>query len=152
MNIYIMRHAEAGYSASSDSTRPLTPFGEQQCSSIAHWLKTQNIDFDLCLVSPYLRAQQTLAIIADTVTVKQTDTNALLTPSGSAMHIVDNLMMLPLTGIQSVLIVSHLPLVGYLVNELCPHIQPPMFSTADIVCISLSQAGTGQLEWFQHPQ
>lgn len=151
MKVYIMRHGEAGYSASSDSSRPLTPFGEKQCKSIAHYFLQQAITFDLALVSPYLRAQQTFSIVADLVSVKQTETNELLTPGGCATHIVDNLTMLPLTGIESVLIVSHLPLVGYLVNELCPQIAPPMFLTADVACISLSQDSEGKLEWFHHP-
>lgn len=150
MKVYVMRHGEAGYSASSDSSRPLTPFGEKQCQSIAHWFNEQQITFDLGLASPYLRAQQTYSIIADLVPIKQTETNELLTPSGCAMHVVDNLSILSLTGIHSVLIVSHLPLVGYLVNELCPHISPPMFSTADVACISLSPNVQGVLEWHHH--
>lgn len=151
MKIYIMRHGEAGYSASSDSTRPLTPVGEKQCLSVANWLSEQQITFELGLVSPYLRAQQTYSIIAKAVPISQTEKNPLLTPGGCASHVVDHLTMLALSGVKSVLIVSHLPLVGYLVNELCPHIAPPMFSTADIACISLSQDSQGELEWFHHP-
>lgn len=148
---YVMRHGEAGYSTTSDSSRSLTPFGHQQCVSVANWLNEQKITFDLALVSPYLRAQQTCSIIAGLVTIKQIETQDLLTPSSSAAHIADNLSMLPLTGVESVLIVSHLPLVGYLVNELCPQVAPPMFSTADIACISLPLASEGRLEWFHHP-
>lgn len=151
MKVYIMRHGEAGYSASSDSSRPLTPFGEKQCLSVANWFDEQQISFDVGLVSPYLRAQQTYAIIANVVAIKQTENNQLLTPSGCASHITDHLTMLMLSGIKSVLIVSHLPLVGYLVNELCPHIAPPMFSTADVACVSLSADNEGELEWLHHP-
>lgn len=151
MKVYIMRHGEAGYSASSDSSRPLTPFGEKQCLSVAKWFDEQKITFEIGLVSPYLRAQQTYSIIANTIKIKQTEHNQLLTPSGCASHIVDHLTMLMLSGVQSVFIVSHLPLVGYLVNELCPTVSPPMFSTADVACISLVQDSDGVLEWFHHP-
>ncbi|WP_392551828.1 phosphohistidine phosphatase SixA [Orbus wheelerorum] len=150
IKVYVMRHGEAGYSATSDSSRALTPFGHQQCVSAATWFNEQKITFDFALVSPYLRAEQTFSIIANFVTVKQSETNDFLKPNGCAAHIVDNISMLPLTGIGSVLIVSHLPLVGYLVNELCPQVAPPMFSTADIACISLPQTGEGILEWFHH--
>lgn len=151
MKVYIMRHGEAGYSATSDSSRPLTDFGEKQCLSVANWFNEQGITFEQAMVSPYLRAQQTYSIIADVVSIKHSDTNPLLTPAGCASHVVDNLTMLLLSGVKSILIVSHLPLVGYLVNELCPHISPPMFSAADVACISLSQDSEGELEWFHHP-
>ncbi|WP_392561889.1 phosphohistidine phosphatase SixA [Orbus sturtevantii] len=151
IKIYVMRHGEAGYSAISDSSRSLTPLGHKQCTSVANWLNAQNITFDLALVSPYVRAQQTFSIIANAVGVKQNETNDLLKPNGHAAHIVDNLNLLPLMGVESVLIVSHLPLVGYLVNELCPQVTPPMFSTADLACVSLSKTGEGILEWFHHP-
>lgn len=146
-----MRHGEAGYSASSDSSRPLTAYGKEQCASVAKWFNQQQITLDLGWVSPYLRAQQSFSIINDSVTVGHIETNNILTPSGSATQIVDSLAILPLTGVNSVLIVSHLPLVGYLVNELCPEVQPIMFSTADVACVSLSSDGKGVLEWVHHP-
>ncbi len=40
-------------------------------------------------------------------------------------------------GVKTALVVSHLPLVGYLVSELCPGETPPMFTTSAIA------AGTG---------
>jgi len=103
IKVYVMRHGEAGYCATSDSGRLLTPFGHQQCVSIATWLNEQKITFDLALVSPYQRAQQTFSIIANSVTVKHHETKDLLKPNGCAAHIVDNLSMLSLAGIKSVL-------------------------------------------------
>lgn len=152
MKVYIMRHGEAGYSAFSDSKRPLTPFGEKQCLSVANWFNEQQIAFELGLVSPYLRAQQSFSIIADIVPIKQSETDNALTPGGNPSHIADYLTELSLLDIESVLLVSHLPLVGYLVNELCPQVSPPMFSTADVACITLLQKGEGILEWLYHPQ
>ena len=40
------------------------------------------------------------------------------------------------TGVGSVLVISHLPLVGYLVSELCPEEAPPMFATSAIAGVS----------------
>lgn len=152
MKVYIMRHAEAGYSATSDSSRPLTPLGKQQCVAVALWFKQQNISFDLAMVSPYLRTQQTLTILNQEISINKVETSQLLTPNCSADNLVDNLTILPLMGISSVLLVSHLPLVGYLVNELCPSIAPPMFSPADVACITISSDGQGKLEWIHHPK
>lgn len=148
MKICIMRHGEAGFSASSDSNRTLTPHGIKQSKAAGLWLKEQKLQFDLGLVSPYLRAQQTLTELSSKVTISQIETNNSLIPGGSPSHIVDLLTMLPLSGIQNAIIVSHLPLVGYLVNELCPEVSPPMFATAAIACISLSSDCRGTLEWF----
>ncbi len=147
MKIYIMRHGEAGYSALSDSKRALTEHGINQSKQVGHWLNEQHIQFDLGLVSPYLRAQQTLEHLASAVSIAQIETNNGLVPGGCAAHIVDMLTLLPLSGIKNTLIVSHLPLVGYLVNELCRHVPPPMFATASVACIQLSSDGAGTLEW-----
>ena len=38
MNIWIMRHGEASFSASSDSERTLTPFGIEMAKKQGQWL------------------------------------------------------------------------------------------------------------------
>ena len=38
MNIWIMRHGEASFSASSDSARMLTPFGVEMAKKQGQWL------------------------------------------------------------------------------------------------------------------
>lgn len=149
MKVCIMRHSEAGFSASSDSSRTLTDYGIEQSKQVGVWLKEQNFNFDLALVSPYLRAQQTLAGLSSSVRVTKVETEKCLIPGGSVSHIVDLLTALLSDGIKNVIIVSHLPLVGYLVYELCPQIPPLMFPTAAIACIELSLDAAGKLEWFQ---
>jgi phosphohistidine phosphatase len=148
MKVCIMRHGEAGFSASSDASRILTDFGIKQASRAGLWLNQQNLNFDLGLVSPYLRAQQTFSELALHCRVSQVETDHFLVPGGSPSHIVDLLMTLPHRGINNVIIVSHLPLVGYLVNELCPDVSPPMFPTAAIACVELLPNTVGKLEWF----
>ncbi|OCG01309.1 phosphohistidine phosphatase SixA [Gilliamella sp. wkB112] len=148
MKICIMRHGEAGFSASSDSGRSLTSNGIKQSQQAAQWLRQLDFQFDLGLVSPYLRAQQTFAEVTSQIVVSYVETNNLLVPSGDPLNIVNLLAMLPSNGINNVIIVSHLPLVGYLVNELCPEVSPPMFATAAIACIDLSLDIVGKLEWF----
>ena len=146
-----MRHGEAGYSASSDSSRSLTPYGIRQAIQAGQWLKQQNFQFNIGLVSPYLRAQQTLAELSSQVSVSTVETDKLLVPGGNPEYIANLLSTFPSQGIEQVIIVSHLPLVGYLVNELCPDISPPMFPTASIACIELTST-TGKLEWFHQAE
>ncbi|MFQ1053742.1 phosphohistidine phosphatase SixA [Gilliamella apicola] len=148
MKVCIMRHGEAGFSASSDASRTLTNYGIEQAKQAGIWLKEQNFHFDLGLVSPYLRAQQTLTELSSQVSVAKVTTDKFLVPGGSASYIADTLTMLVTNGVNNVIVVSHLPLVGYLVNELCPHVSPPMFPTAAIACVELSLDASGKLEWF----
>ena len=148
MKVCIMRHGEAGFSASSDASRSLTDFGRKQASQAGLWLNQQNYKFDLGLVSPYLRAQQTFSELSAYCSVPKVETDNFLVPGGSPSHIADLLMTLPARGIENVIIVSHLPLVGYLVNELCPEVSPPMFPTAAIACVELPPNAAGKLEWF----
>lgn len=138
MNIYIMRHGEAGYAASSDAQRTLTAYGHEQCRLVAQWFEQQNITFQYALVSPYERARQTFSWIEKVHHIGRVEINKMLVPGGDPTQIGRELMALALRGVKSVLIVSHLPLVGYLVNELCPHVTLPMFSTADVACIELT--------------
>lgn len=67
MNIWIMRHGEAGFDAPTDSERTLTEKGKNAAFLQGKWLGEQciprNIQFDKILVSPYVRAQQTLTAL-----------------------------------------------------------------------------------------
>ncbi|WP_176701279.1 phosphohistidine phosphatase SixA [Gilliamella sp. wkB108] len=143
-----MRHGEAGFSASSDSSRSLTKYGCEQASKAGLWLRQQNFQFDLGLVSPYIRAQQTLEQLSSHASIFQVETNKALVPGGDPAQVVNRLIESLMSNIKSVIVVSHLPLVGYLVNELCPDVSPPMFATAAIACIDLSSDVVGKLEWF----
>lgn len=150
MNIYIMRHGEASFHARSDMERELTTQGKQQIRRAATWLKQHAISFDYGLVSPYIRAQQTLAAIQDIVPIFCVETTPELRPNGSVTLISDYLSTLYNNKkIQSILLVSHLPFIGDLINHLCPAILPPPFSTAAIALVTLSNAGAGNYQWMQ---
>jgi len=98
------------------------------------------------MVSPYLRAQQTWESVRpffqETNNVQTIDA---LTPSGSARKSVNEILALQAMGMKSILIVSHLPLVGYIVGELDPAAGVPAFSTSAIGHVELDESGFGQL-------
>ncbi|MDR0807318.1 MAG: phosphohistidine phosphatase SixA [Enterobacteriaceae bacterium] len=153
MQIFIMRHGEASYHADSDPQRTLTERGRQQSAEMAHWLRDKISAIDLVLISPYIRAQQTFDVVKtefplpESVTV---ETYSALTPNGDAMLVADYLLTLAQDGVESVLVVSHLPLVGYLVSELCAGVYPPMFATSSIANITLDpETERGTLNWLQ---
>lgn len=139
MQVFIMRHGDAALDAASDSIRPLTQCGCDESRVMAAWLKGQVASIERVLVSPYLRAKQTLEVVREAfnLPVKE-DILAQLTPCGDVALVGSYLQTLAHEGVDSVLVVSHLPLVGYLVSELCPEETPPMFSTSAIANVTLN--------------
>lgn len=147
MNIYIMRHGEAGYDAHSDAQRVLTNAGKQQTREMANWLKHQDVLFDYALVSPFTRTQQTLKVVQSVIPIASIEICEDLTPDGTVEVITNYLSTLHTKSIKSILIVSHLPLVGYLVSALCPTLPPPNFATATVALVTLSPSGEGTYKW-----
>ena len=152
MQVFIMRHGDAVLEAASDAVRPLTVTGCDETRLMATWLKSQQVKIDCVLVSPFLRAEQTLEIVGETLTLPaQTDVLAELTPCGDVGRVGDYIEALAGEGVNSVLVVSHLPLVGYLVSELCPQETPPMFCTSAVASVTLDDAGNGVFNWQMNP-
>lgn len=119
MQVFIMRHGDAALDAASDSVRPLTPCGCDESRLMANWLKGQKVDIERVLVSPFLRAEQTLDVVGDCMNLPaQVDVLPELTPCGDVGLVSAYLQALANEEIGSVLVISHLPLVGYLVSEL----------------------------------
>lgn len=153
MQVYIMRHGDAVIQAASDAVRPLTQKGKDDSVLMAQWLQNQGIRIDTVLVSPYLRAEQTREIVSQYIETPETfEVLDQLTPGGNAAFIADKIRDLAVLGTKTVLVVSHLPLVGYLVSELCPHKEPPMFTTSTIACIDIDVAlQKSRVEWMLSP-
>ena len=140
MNIFIMRHGEAEVMANSDKSRRLTAYGIKQAFSQGEWLK-QHLgtlvinSLDRILVSPYVRAQETFHQVNqafDFVLENKFETWEGITPYGHANLVIDYLDLLKDEGVKSVLIISHLPLVGEIVAELYGKRNPIPFYPATI--------------------
>ncbi|WP_035343231.1 MULTISPECIES: phosphohistidine phosphatase SixA [Dickeya] len=152
MQVLIMRHGDAVPDAASDALRPLSHRGEEESRLMAAWLHSQSITIDKVLVSPYMRAQQTLAVVAEQFPLPQSECVPELTPGGDAGQVRDYLYALEQQGLHGVLLISHLPLVGYLVAELCPGETAPMFATSAVANIQFDgQAGAGEYCWQVSP-
>lgn len=153
MQVLIMRHGEAALDAASDSVRPLTACGRDESRQMAAWLNTKSVDIDRVLVSPYLRAVQTLETVREVLPLPEgEEVLPELTPGGDVGLVSCYLQALANEGVGAVLIVSHLPLVGYLVAELCPAECPPMFATSAIANVELAADGvSGTFEWQVSP-
>ena len=140
MNIFIMRHGEAEVMANSDKARRLTAYGIKQAFSQGEWLKQYLSmlvinSLDRILVSPYVRAQETFRQVNQAFDLElenKLETWEGITPYGYAHSVIDYLEVLKHDGVKSVLIISHLPLVGEIVAELYGKRNPIPFYPATI--------------------
>ena len=153
MQVFIMRHGDAALDAASDSVRPLTSCGCDESRLMANWLKGQKVDIERVLVSPFLRAEQTLDVVGECMNLPTgVDVLPELTPCGDVRSGPAPIYRLwPMKVSPRRLVISHLPLVGYLVSELCPGETPPMFTTSAIASVTLDESGKGTFNWQMSP-
>ncbi|HDT5889963.1 phosphohistidine phosphatase SixA [Aeromonas dhakensis] len=151
MKIYIMRHGQAGMNAKTDEQRPLTEQGIEESIHMARWLAPQLGDkLDRVIHSNYLRAKQTWqSICSELPKAGAVEESGDITPYGDPAFVASYLTTLAAKH-DSILMVSHLPLVGYLVQSLCPAAGAPMFATSGLACIEW-QDGKGVLLWLEGP-
>jgi len=137
MQIFIMRHGQANPMSNSDSARELTKQGFLESSNMANWLKEHASNVEQVLVSPYIRAQQTAqTVLADSGFSAEITTLDFITPSGDARQVHDYIDgIIDKNTVKQLLIISHMPLVSYLVAELTFNQESPIFQTAAIAQI-----------------
>ncbi|HWD32096.1 MAG TPA: phosphohistidine phosphatase SixA [Pseudomonas sp.] len=129
MKLWVLRHGEAEPRANSDSERRLTAHGREQVLRSAANLLGQ--DLQAILASPYVRAQQTAALVHEALGfIKPVQTVTWLMPDTDPQMVIAELDKL---GLENVLLVSHQPLVSCLVGMLEQgHRQGPSMSTASL--------------------
>ena len=141
VNLVIMRHGEAEPQYLSDSERQLTAAGQAEVSQMAEWLHHHYSAFDQIFSSPYRRTQQTAALLVQKgLTSQAVELNTDLVPEGNAQLVVDFLDTLYAENPQAkILLVSHMPLVSFLVEAFTRSGQTPIFDTAGVACIEYHQ-------------
>ena len=154
MKIFIMRHGEAEHYASSDELRELTNRGRQDSKAVAFAASEQGFkEFDKVLVSPFIRAQQTWLEISEHFSSARVEDSDDITPYGDSEDVFAFAnAIIELENLDSLLFVSHLPLVGYLTAEFATGINPPMFPTSGLACIEYDPSTQkGELLWHIAP-
>lgn len=137
MQIFVMRHGQAEMLAAIDAQRPLTQNGIKEAHVMGQWLLKNSPAFDCVFVSPYVRAQQTAdAVINELSSVVKRQTLAIITPEDNAKDVHGYLdTVCGQEQYKSILLVSHMPLVSYLVAELTIDHAMPIFQTASVAHI-----------------
>lgn len=141
VNLVIMRHGEAEPQYLSDSERQLTAAGQAEVSQMAEWLHHHYSAFDRIFSSPYRRTQQTAALLVQKgLTAQAVELNTDLVPEGNSQLVVDFLDTLYAENPHAkILLVSHMPLVSFLVEAFTRSGQTPIFDTAGVACIDYHQ-------------
>ncbi|MGB1092426.1 MAG: phosphohistidine phosphatase SixA [Oceanobacter sp.] len=119
MKLILVRHGEAVPRSYQDAERPLTERGALEAKQAGVWLSQQMFSWSdsqklVLLVSPYVRAQETATQIQKSVKVSEVRTLDGLTPDASPQQLLETLVLEE----SSLLLVSHMPLVGRLASLL----------------------------------
>lgn len=123
MNLYIIRHAiavEAGTPGyEDDSQRPLTGKGKKKMESVAQGLKNLDVEIELILTSPYVRAVDTAKIVRKVFGLNkdQVVETELLTPTGYADQLI-NLINEKYSQVANLALVGHEPYLSNLISML----------------------------------
>jgi phosphohistidine phosphatase SixA len=150
MLVFIMRHGEAATQAATDAERQLTEKGSWDIKDMVERCKDDLITVDEIWSSQYVRAQQTANILSGILN-KPVQTQPWLAPTENPDKLVNALREVE----QTVLIVSHQPLVGTFVDKLAG-LENGRYrmGTAAIACIETDvfAYGCGELRWLHQPE
>ena len=147
MRVYVVRHGEADSAAEGE--RPLTELGVEQALTAGALLSRESPQKILC--SPKLRTRQTAESIAEACEdADLLEEDSLLPPSsGNAVAAA-----IDRCDAESIILVSHLPLVAELVAWFCTGDERaftlPSFPTAGVVALEMEECGLGQAELAWH--
>ena len=152
MRLWLLRHGEAEPTARSDAERRLTEHGCQQVRQAAVQLKGRPLR--TILVSPYVRAQQTAALVVEALGFSgQLQTVPWLVPESDLRQV---LRQLDGYSVDELLLVTHQPLVGALGGLLIHgHRQQPLpMQTASLAELEGEELAAGLMDLLAllHPQ
>lgn len=153
MKLYVLRHGEAATTAASDSERPLTDTGANQTSQVVQRRLGHLSGLEAVFSSPKLRAVQTAEIVRKLLTSTPAITTTELIKPNADLAALGNLMD-QFTGNREVMLVSHQPFVGELIDYLTD--KPgtgTLMRTSCLACLDVItySRGCATLEWLEIP-
>ena len=117
MKLFIIRHGEAEPQKTSDANRNLTARGRADAHALGELLGREKLKIHTAIVSPYQRARQTLECLLDgSHWQPRVHVAEKITPEDPVRSAYKELE--PFAGCESLVIVSHMPLVCSLIASL----------------------------------
>jgi phosphohistidine phosphatase len=122
MELYLLRHAIAEeiteVKRGGDRARALTDEGRDKMRQVAEGMKTSELEFDLILSSPYVRARETAEIVANKFKLEDKLLfSDLLTPDGDVRGLIARICE-DHRDCERVLLVGHEPFMSGMVSLL----------------------------------
>jgi phosphohistidine phosphatase len=158
MELYLVRHAIAEDSSSTgrDADRALTREGAAKMRRIAQGLRALEVQLDLILTSPYVRATET----ADVLAAALGDVERRLLPELAAAGDIGALLagLRPYREVAALALVGHQPDLGQLASQIMagsPDVCPLPLKKGGVACFEIpSPRGNlrGELAWFLTPK
>lgn len=156
-SLYLVRHAvaaERGDQYPDDSARPLTDRGAAKFRKVVRGLAALDVEIDLVLTSPLVRARQTADLLALHLPGKPAVVEtASLAPGASFADVVAELGDHARHG--AIALVGHEPGIGALAARLLGFKTPFEFRKGGVCRIdvdTLPPSGPGRLRWFAPPK
>lgn len=147
MRLFILRHGRAEAYAADDASRQLVAAGRAEVSAVVQQCRVELAAVEQLWVSPLVRAQQTAQLVLEVTGPRPLHTSHLLIPEADPRSLFEALQA---QETKNLLLVSHLPLVGRLLDIALG--TAPGFNvmgTGELACIDFSfpAAGLGELVW-----
>jgi len=159
MDLFFLRHGKTFKRSPKfrpDSTRPLTPEGEDLMRVVAAGIKRLDVEFELILTSPYVRAAKTAEIFHDVIKIgKMQITESLISEADPAevIHEIDN----KYSKCKGIVLVGHEPHMSHLMSILLTG-RPDMqidFKKSGFSKLSIDDLKPGKcacLKWLMTPR
>lgn len=152
MNIFILRHGEAELRKTTDEVRELTNKGRKETEAVVSRRAASLQTVTQLWASPLVRAQQTAQIALNYFPELSIQTSELLVPDADPDLLFNWLQMFDHQE-QSILLVSHQPLVGEVINKLCGKpagFYPMGTSSLAAIHTPVAAMNMGELMWLDH--
>ena len=150
MELFLVRHGESKPGI-PDPDRNLSEVGIQQVKSFSKAYSSVISGVDAIYCSPYKRAKQTASLIIDGLASKnghEINWNDDLMPSGNVLSLI---AFLGNEAKQRILFVSHMPILGSLVDYLTGE-ERTFFNTASVASLSMDypERSMASLNWINN--
>ena len=154
MRIFVLRHGQAEAQQTTDEARNLTAKGRADVAASVQYSLSELEQVQEIWASPLVRAQQTAQIARDILSaqgihlsIKTTD---LITPESNPADVFE---LLQAANLNSVLLASHMPFVGDLLDAFCGSARgyhTMNTSSLALVECDVPAKNCGDLRWLRH--